>query len=181
MTATSLRDGKVRRIALDAALLCIALALSYLEHLIPLSLAIPLPGFKLGFANLAVVAAAFLISPVDAGIVSLARVAVSSLLFGSPSSFFFSLGGAVLSFISIIISKYCLCRVSGWIGISVISAACHNIGQLIAAALVLSSLSVWWYFPVLMIAAALTGTLSGIILMLIMPRLTKAVKNANRN
>lgn len=176
MAVTSLRDGKARRIALDAALLCLALALSYLEHLVPLSLVIPLPGFKLGFANLAVVASAFLLSPFDAGIISLARVTVSSLLFGSPSSFIFSLGGALLSFISVVFSKYVLYRISGWIGISVISAACHNLGQLIAASLVLSSLSVMWYFPILMIAAALTGTVSGIILMLIMGRLTKAIK-----
>lgn len=180
MPVTSSRDTKARRISLDAAFLCFALALSYVEHLVPLSSVIPLPGFKLGFANIAVIAAAYMLSLTDAAVISLSRIAVSSILFGSPSSFVFSLSGGIMAFAAILVGKYLLTGISGWIGISVIAAACHNIGQLVAAAIMLSSAFVVWYLPMLLTAAALTGTVSGVLLMYTMPIIYKALCGVNK-
>ena len=100
-TSRQAKLGAARRLAYGAALLCIALAFSYLEAIAPISLVIPLPGIKLGLANIAVMLAFFCLSPIDAALVSFARIALSALLFGSPVSFFFSLCGGALAYLSL--------------------------------------------------------------------------------
>ena len=77
------RITSARRVALDAALLTAALMLSYLEHLLPLGALTFLPGFKPGFANAVTLLAFSLLSPLDALAVSLLRVGITGVLFGS--------------------------------------------------------------------------------------------------
>ena len=87
--STLWRADRVRRVSMDAMLVAFAVMLSYLEVLLPLEAVIPLPGFRLGLANIAVLVVFCLFSPIDAAIVSAVRILLMGLLFGSATSLYF--------------------------------------------------------------------------------------------
>ena len=131
------RITSARRVALDAALLTAALMLSYLEHLLPLGAHTFLPGFKPGFANAVTLLAFSLLSPLDALAVSLLRVGITGVLFGSCTSLFFSFCGACMAFLALLLARLLLRRCS-YLGVSVLCAAAHNTGQVLAAGAVMA-------------------------------------------
>ena len=176
MPISSRADSRVRRLCRDAAFLCAALAFSYLETLFPLSLLVPLPGVKLGLANLLITAVFFLYSPLDAGVVSALRVAIAALLFGTVTSFFFSALGALFAYLMLWLCRLFLTRFCSYIGISVLAAAGHQIGQILAACILFRSAVPGAYLPVLLCVAVLTGSVTGLLLNLMAPRLEKAMK-----
>lgn len=149
------------RTAMSAALLCFALALSYLERFIPLSLV--LPGIKPGLGNIAVITAAYTIGPILAAAVTAGKVLISAILFGNVSSLIYSASGAALAWCAAAVCVTIFRRHVSMLGASVLAAAFHNIGQLIAASLVLSSAAVFMYLPVLLLTAILTGGITGML------------------
>ena len=70
-----------RNIALCAVLAALALGLSTLEGLFPLSLIVPLPGVKLGLANIVTV---FALYQLGAGIQQATDLDVPAVLLSSP-------------------------------------------------------------------------------------------------
>ena len=165
----SLRDSRTRRLCLDAMLLCGALMLSYLEVLLPLGSAIPLPGFRLGLANLVVTAVFCLVSPIDAAIVSAARIMIMGVLFGSVTSLYFSaLGGIFAYLMLLLLSK--IGRRCSFFGVSVLCAAAYNTGQIFAAMTLFGTALITSYLPALLLASALYGGAVGCVLNLCMPR-----------
>ncbi len=144
--------------------------LSYLEVLLPLGLWIPLPGFRLGLANFAVTAVFFLLSPVDAAAVSLVRIALMSLLFGSVTSFWFSILGGIFAYLMLLFCAKFARRCS-MIGVSVLSAAAHNCGQILAATALFGTGLILSYLPWLLIASVVCGGTVGVLLNLTVPRL----------
>lgn len=166
----SLRDKRTQRICLDALLVAFAMMLSYLEVLLPLTAWIPLPGFRLGLANLAVTLTFFLLSPIDAAVVSAIRILLMGLLFGSATSLYFSAMGGLLSFLMLLLcakfAKRCsLC------GVSVLCAAAHNVGQIFAATTLFGVYLIFSYLPWLLLSAVVCGTMVGVLLNLTLPRL----------
>ncbi len=157
---TSLR---VKRLSLDAMLLCVAMMLSYLEAILPLSFIIPLPGAKPGLANVAIMLCFYKLSPIDALFISTTRVFLSALLFGNISSLAFSVSGAILAYLGMWLCDFLGERVS-YYGISVLCAALHNIGQMLAGALVLGSFSIISYLPLLLVFSVIFGLLTGTII-----------------
>ncbi|MCQ2456994.1 MAG: Gx transporter family protein, partial [Clostridia bacterium] len=168
-------DARATRTAGAAALLAAALMISYAESLLPQLV----PGFKPGLANLAVMAA-FCISPLTALAVSGARVLIFGVLFGNPVSLLMSASGAVLSYLllyAVCVSKV---RAFSWIGVSVLSAACHNAGQLIAACLLTGNRAALSYAPVLAVSTVVCGGVCGLIMNLASPVIEKLVFAAKR-
>lgn len=166
----SLRDNRTRRICLDALLVAFAMMLSYLEVLLPLTAWIPLPGFRLGLANLAVMATFFLLSPADAAIVSSIRILLMGLLFGSATSLYFSAMGGLLSFVILLFCAKFAKRCS-LIGVSVLCAAAHNVGQILAATTLFGGYLIFSYLPWLLVSAVVCGATVGLLLNLTLPRL----------
>lgn len=162
---------RLRRLSFDSAFLGLALILSYVEALFPVSMLIPLPGFKLGLANVIVLWLVVNRTALDAGAVSFLRVLIVAMLFGSPVSFWFSFGGAVCSFLTILFARKL--SVFSYIGVSVLSATAHNFGQLLAASCFFGINTMRAYLPVMLVAAVLFGSLCGILLNLIAPRLER--------
>ncbi len=160
---------KLRRLCFDAMLLGIALLLSYLEAILPLTAWIPLPGFKIGLANIIVTLAFVTTSPASAAIISFSRIAIMGILFGNASSFFFSLCGGILSYIGLWLLARVLRRFFSMIGVSVGCAALHNLGQLIAAAFMFGTGAILGYLPILLVAALIFGTVTGILLHAVLP------------
>ncbi len=171
--------NRIRRVCEDAALLCAALMLSYVEVLFPLSLIVPLPGAKLGLANLAVMMACYRYGMTDAAAVSITRVLLSAILFGSVSSLAFSLSGALSSLVVLAVVCRLHPRLLTFIGISVLCAAAHNIGQIVCAVFWLSSTAVLSYLPVLLLLAVCFGTVSGVLMNILASRIPQRRKETS--
>ena len=88
------RLSPARRVAVSAVLCALSLLFSYLESFIPM----PIPGMKIGLANLIPLLLLPSLGAPTAACVSLLRIGLSALLFGSPVSFLYSLAGGVVSF-----------------------------------------------------------------------------------
>ncbi len=161
---------KIKRVCLNAMLLGISLMLSYLEAVLPLTLWLPLPGFKLGLANIIVTLVFVVISPLDGAIVSLCRILIMGLLFGNATSFIFSLCGGILSYGGLWLLARVGKRAFSMVGVSVGCAALHNLGQLAAAAVMFGTEAMLGYLPLLLVAALIFGAVTGTVLQLILPR-----------
>lgn len=146
------------------ALMCsLVMILSYIEAIVPIYAFIPIPGFKLGLANI-VVLYAMRRNKMQAALVMATKVLLSFLLFGGVTSFIFSLFGGILSYISMFLSLSFANRYISYIGHSVIGAFAHNSGQLIAAIMVMGSGAVISYYPFLTVSAVISGSICGFIL-----------------
>ena len=133
------------------------MVLSYIESLIPPLVAIP--GVKLGLANTVSIFALYSLDKRSAVCVSALRVSLSALLFGNAVGFIYSFSGAALSLlVMILISKL---RLFSIIGVSIVGAVAHNVGQVIAAAIVMSTGGVLLYIAPLLVTGSLSGTAIG--------------------
>jgi len=153
---------RLRRLTTDAVLLSLALVLSIVERWIPLELIVPVPGLKLGLANIVTLFALMRLQPIDALAILLVRCLVMGVING-PMTLIFSLTGGILAFFVM----WPLSRLEGKslsaIGISLAGAAVHNIGQVAAAGLVLNEpLLFLTYLPPLLLTSLATGTLTGV-------------------
>ncbi len=158
---------KTRTVALTGLLIALALVLSYLESLVPLSFAVP--GIKLGLPNLVIVFALYRLRPATAAAISLLRVALVALLFGSALSLAYSAAGAVLSFAVMLLLKRS--GRFGCTGVSVAGAVAHNLAQIATAALLLETPSLAWYFPVLCVSGTAAGVCIGLLAALLVKRI----------
>ena len=122
-----------KKIALCGVLTALAMIFSYIESVIPVP--IPVPGIKLGVANIAVITILYVLGVKEAIVINLLRIVLTSLLFGNVNSFLFSISGAALSLTIMIIMKkldFFSC-----LGVSVCGGVMHNIGQIIAAVFIM--------------------------------------------
>ena len=150
-----------RQLALCAVLTALALGLSTLENLFPVTLLIPLPGVKLGLANIVTVFALYRLGDIPALAILIARCLLGAMFAGNASALLFSLMGGVLAMLTMIVLR----RVRGLsvYGVSIAGAAAHNIGQICAAMVVLGGTAVLGYLPVLLGVSLITGTLTGFV------------------
>lgn len=138
-----------------------AMIFSYLETLIPLHSVIPVPGFKLGLANICILLALYMLGDFDAFFVSIARICLTAILFGTPVAFLYSLGGGLLSYAFLLFAKHILKDRVTYIGASVGSAAMHNVGQICVAALIFGDGAIFWYLEWLLPVSVVTGFITG--------------------
>lgn len=157
---------KVKRIALYGLCIALALVLSYVEALVPLSFTVP--GVKLGLANIAVIFALYKMSLRDACIISLLRAVLVAVLFGNAFSLAYSLAGAVLSLaVMALLKKTGVFSVTG---VSVAGGVAHNVGQIMVAVFVLETGKLVYYLPVLCVSGVAAGVCIGLVSSLIIKR-----------
>lgn len=147
---------KVARVGVFVAL---AMVFSYIEVLIPFNFGIP--GIKLGVANIVTVTSLYLFSTGEAFGISMIRIVLMGVLFGNGLSLVYSLAGGLLSFTIMWMGKK-----TNWfsvMGVSIAGGVFHNIGQIVAAMLVLQNMVIVSYLPVLLIAGVVTGYLIGLL------------------
>ena len=150
-----------KNLALCAVLTALALGLSTLENLFPVSLAVPLPGVKLGLANIVTVFALYELGAVPALVILFARCGLGSLFAGNVSALLFSmLGGLCAMLVMIGLSRW---RRLSVYGVSVGGAAAHNCGQVAAAVLTLGNTAPLYYLPILLGVSLFTGALTGLV------------------
>ena len=141
--------------------------LSFIESQIPAFVAVP--GVKVGLANIAVVFALYKLGWKEAVAISLVRVVLVSMLFGSLASMFYSLAGAVLSLIGM-----GLLKMSGKfteIAVSVTGGILHNIGQIAMACLILETDVLRYYLPFLLLSGTVAGVVIGVISAIMVKRI----------
>ncbi|MCI7607012.1 MAG: Gx transporter family protein [Spirochaetales bacterium] len=164
---------ETRKIARMGLLVALSMILSYVESLIPAFVAVP--GVKVGLANIVVVFALYTLGPIEALAVSLIRVVLSSLLFGSVLSLLYSLSGALLSLVGMILMKKA--KIFSITVVSVTGGVLHNVGQILVACLVLETDVLLYYLPVLILSGTITGAVIGIIASLVIKRLENNLRS----
>lgn len=165
-----MRKERIKRITFTALMTAISVVLSFVESLLPTAYFMP-PGSKLGLSNIPVM---FSASKLSIGETLLIVVAKSVFVFITRgfTAFCMSLTGGILSALCMVL----LLKKKtgfGYAGIGVLSAICHNIGQLSVSFFLVQSSAIIGYAPVMLIASVVTGLLTGTLLRLIMPYFTK--------
>ena len=152
------RRWNASAIAKLGLLTAVAIVLGYFEHLLPVT---GIPGVKLGLANTVLLYALYLLDIPSAILLMFLKVGVSGLLFGGPAAMLYSFAGGVLSLIVMIFAR----KMPGLsvVGVSIMGAVSHNIAQMLVAVFVVETRAILAYLPILLFAAAVTGTLTGLI------------------
>lgn len=152
------QKNTIRKITYIGSLAATAMIFSYVEALIPFNFGIP--GLKLGLANIVTLAALYKFGAGEALLISLIRIFLTGLIFGSGASIIYSLCGGVLSFLIMLL----LVKIKAFsiVSVSAAGAVFHNIGQLSAACFVLKSTAVLSLLPILTVCGILTGVMTGI-------------------
>lgn len=150
-----------KKIAKISMLLSISVVLGLLESMIPIFNGI-IPGIKLGLANIVIVYAIYKFSFKDALYISILRVILIGLLRTGLFSitFFFSLSGAIISLIFMyLVKKYTKLSI---VGVSIVGAIFHSVGQIIIAIIFLSNINIIYYLPILLFSSVITGIIVGL-------------------
>lgn len=149
---------KIKQITTMACLLGLALILFTVEAQIPPL--VPLPGVKLGLANIVVLVTMVLLGKKNAFWVLILRIILGSIMTASGIAFFYSLMGGLFCFA---VMALCYPKASDrlWV-ISALGAIAHHVGQIITAIILLKSSSILIYFPPLLAAGIITGVFTGL-------------------
>ena len=151
---------RVRWLTRMALLTAAAVVLGYIERLIPMPGSIP--GVKLGLANTVLLYAIYLLDARSAFVLMILKVGLSGLLYAGVSAMMFSLGGGLCSLVMMLLIKKLGGSGVSIIGVSVVGAVFHNVGQTAVAALMVNTAALMGYVPFLLVAAVVTGILTGI-------------------
>lgn len=159
--------NSIKRLTMDAMLAAAALLLFIVEAQIPPLTTIP--GIKIGLANTVTLIAIFLLGKKDAAAVLAVRIILGAVFAGNLSTFLYSASGGILCCIVMCLLADRLSE-KIWV-VSVFGAIAHNIGQLLAASILMRTASVFWYLPYLLLAAVISGIFTGLCAGFIVKRL----------
>lgn len=168
-----MKKNKVKNIAFYGMMIALALIFSYLETFIPINALIPIPGVKLGLANIVVLFALYTMKLRDAFVIAVIRILLAGLLFGNPMTIAYSFVGGMMSLGVMFILKKTKLSI---VGVSMVGGITHNIGQLIVAVILTGTNRIAYYLPVLLVAGLITGLLMGIVANLVIDRVNKIQK-----
>lgn len=153
-----MRNKKTLQLTTMAFIIAFAMILSFVESRIPAFVAIP--GVKVGLANIAVIFTLYKLGVKEAITVSIIRVLMIAMLFGSAVSLIYSICGAILSLASMILLKKLTPLTE--VAVSVTGGVMHNVGQIAAASFMLSTNVVVYYLPFLLVSGTIAGVVVGI-------------------
>ena len=145
----------------------IALALYAVESALPPI--VPIPGIKLGLANIITVYAAYRFSAKDVLLIAVTRVFLGSLFGGNFSVIIYSLSGALACLAGMLLLRKIIPLEYVWL-CSIIGAILHNTGQMAAAIFITRTPAVLAYYPPLIISGSIAGLFTGLCAMFILKR-----------
>ncbi len=132
----------------------------------------PIPGMKLGLANVVTVYAVFRYSPSETALIVFVRLLLGAIYSGNPSALLYSAAGAVCCLIGMVLLRRFLPEKQVWL-CSVVGAMLHNIGQIAAAVLITRSPGVITYLPILLSSGSLAGAFTGLCAQFLLSRLKR--------
>ena len=151
-------------------LTAIALTIFMIENQIPAP--VPIPGVKLGLANIITLVTMVILGRREAGAVLLVRIIMGSIFAGSPSTLIYSMAGGLLAYLVMCLTISLFNEKQLWI-VSALSAIAHNAGQLMACALIVKTPGVMAYAPILAVSGVITGVFTGFAAMYLIRALKK--------
>ena len=168
----NVRGERTKRLAYGAMFAALAMIFSYIEVLVPIP--VPIPGVKLGIANLVILIALYRMGFKYAMTINIVRIVASGLLFQGVFGMLYSLAGGVLS----LIVMYLLYRTKlfSMTGVSMAGGVAHNFGQVSIACLIVSNVRLMSYFAILLWTGLISGILIGILAYIIEKRLPSYIK-----
>lgn len=151
---------KTRKITLLAILLSISIVVSIVESFLP---AIPIPGAKLGLANVITLVIMYRYSKKDAFIILLLRIILVGLLRGTigTPTFFLSFSGGMVAYLFMYLIK--ITNVFSVVGVSILGAFGHSVGQIMMAIILLNTPQLIYYLPYILFISIITGVVTGLI------------------
>nr|WP_295153621.1 Gx transporter family protein [uncultured Ruminococcus sp.] len=152
-------------------LTCLALIIFIVELRIPDI--VPVPGVKLGLANIVTVYCVYNYRPAETAMMLYSRILLGALFSGNLMALWYSIAGGTLCFIGMELLKNIISEDNMWF-LSIVGAVLHNIGQISVAVLVLKSTSVIAYLPFLMISGCIAGMFTGLCARMVSKRLRKS-------
>lgn len=165
------RSRKVKRLALMGLLFALAMALSFLESLLPALPMLP-PGIRLGLSNIVTMYALFVLEPVSGYTIAILKALFVLLTRGAVAAAMSAAGGVFSVTIMLLLSLLPGIK-EQYLLLSVFGGAAHNIGQLVMARFIINNQYVWYYFPVLLAAGLLMGAITGMALRVVLPYLNR--------
>ena len=162
--------AKTKKLAFMSLLTAVALTIFVVENQIPAP--VPIPGVKLGLANIITLVTMILLGRKEAGAVLLVRIIMGSIFAGSPSTLIYSIAGGFLAYLVMCITVGLFSEKQLWI-VSALSAVAHNAGQLLACALIVKTPGIMIYAPILAVSGIITGVFTGLAAMYLVRALKK--------
>lgn len=162
-----------KELAVCGMLTALAIILSIVERMFPLDAIIPIPGVKLGLANVVTLFALTRLGLRDSLAVVVVRVTLASLLMGSVTAFLFSLFGGLLALFVMWALLHAEGKFCSLLGVSVAGAAAHNIGQIAAAVLWMKTTAVLTYLPYLLLMSVPLGLVTGLVCAVVLTHMKK--------
>lgn len=161
---------KIGRLTELSLLTAIALIIFVVELQIPnIS---PIAGVKLGLANIITVYGVYRYKAGEIGLVLLARILLGSIFSSNPSAILYSLAGGLFCLLGMLLLKRIIPENHLWI-CSVLGAVLHNVGQILAAFLIMGMTSVFMYLPFLLVSGCIAGAMTGLCAQFLIKRLGK--------
>jgi heptaprenyl diphosphate synthase len=149
---------RLRKLTTMALLCAISLTIFLLEAQIPPI--VPLPGVKIGLANIVTVFAVFVLGGREGAMILFCRIFLGAV-FGSFSTIFYSAGGGILAILVTILMKKILTKKQIWVA-SVCGAIAHSVGQMAVAVVFAGTPSILIYLPALVGISVVTGIFTGL-------------------
>lgn len=165
------RNSKVKRLALMGLLFALAMALSFLESLLPALPMLP-PGIRLGLSNIITMYALFVLGPASGYTIAVLKAAFVLLTRGAVASAM-SLSGGLVSVTVMLLIALLPNMKKQYLLLSIFGAAAHNMGQLVAARFIIGNRYVWYYLPILLIAGIIMGIITGLALRVVLPYINR--------
>ena len=161
-------SGKVRRLTELAVLTAVSLIIFAVELQIPNPF--PIPGVKLGLANIITVYAVYHYKPHEVASVVAVRLILGAVFTGNLSALIYSASGSALCLLGMLILRRFIDEKHLWIA-SVFGAILHNTGQMAAALLITQTLQLIAYYPFLLVSGCLAGAFTGLCAQFVTARL----------
>ena len=157
-----------KRLARLGILTAVALIIFIVELQIPNPF--PIPGVKLGLANIVTVYAVYRYRPSEVAVVTGVRILLGSVFSGNIMALLYSACGSLLCLLGMLLLRRVIDEKHLWLA-SVFGAVLHNTGQMAAALLVTQTPSLLFYYPFLLVSGCLAGLFTGLCTQLILPRI----------
>lgn len=159
----------IRQLTYMAVLTAVALTIFAAEAQLPAL--VPIPGVKLGLANIVTVYAVFALGPGPAAMILLARVLLGSL-FAGGATIFYSMAGGLCCYLVMLVMRRLVTRRQIWV-CSVLGAMAHNIGQIAMAVAITRTPGIVAYLPILLVSGIITGLFTGLCAQFLTERLQR--------
>lgn len=166
---------KTKKMTFLSLMVAYSLVLYIIETYIPNPLIAVFPGAKLGLSNIITLISLIILGIKDTFIILTVRIILSSIFAGPMSYLLFSIGGAYLS----LMGMYLCSKIKDFslVGVSIVGAIAHNIGQLLVASMIVQNINMIGYLPFMLITSLVTGMFIGLVSKYCQPKLTKFSNN----